>query len=502
MADKKYDVAIIGAGFSGPILAAKIAEKGVQRGTRDRLKVALIEAGPYLKDTPRPGYGSPVRRRNFTNLGGADPLYHSADGSARLVGGSSLHWQASAFLPFPIDYIHWQKETGVDWTEENLREAVAETRREFSVHPYPDAVNTKGNRLFYDVARQMGYDPQRQEGARRNCIYCGYCQAGVMCKYESRVSTLVTYIPKAEKHGVDILADTTVEKILIDAKGGRGVARGLICRDKTSTYEMQASRIILACGYKDTPMLLMRSGYGPPEWGGNPITVVNPNIGKHIDGHPSIPGISAIFDDFIGGDGVVGTVRGYFMIQDVRPDGEGRLMWRADLGGGEPPDVAALNAFAPDFGREHKKYMRDKGTFRTGTLNPAMAKSLGRWNMDPAGKLVYKGDHSLVVKRSRDSLEIAHEILTKMGARKITPRERPANINEGTGGSHLVGSCRAGVDPKTSVVNLNFESHDVDNLFIVDASVIPRVTTGNTGTPQAAVTVFGAERIIKNHFSG
>ena len=501
MAESTYDVAIIGAGFSGPILAAKIAEKGVNPRTKDRLKVALIEAGPYFKGDPRPGYGSPVRRQRFTNLGGPDPTLHWEDGSAKLVGGSSLHWQASAFLPFPIDYVHWQKETGVDWTEETFRGAVEETRREFNIHEYPEAVNTRGNKLFYQVARQMGYAPVRQSGARRNCIYCGYCNAGVMCKYDSRSNTLVSYIPKAEKHGVDILADTNVEKILIDAKGERGVARGLICRNKTSTYEMKADHIILACGWDRTPLLLMRSGYGPADWPANPITVVNPNIGKHIDGHPTIPGISALFDEPMG-DGDVGTVRGYFMIHDDRADGEGRVLFRADLGGGDVPEVAAVNVFAPQFGLEHKKFMREKGVFRTGSLNPAMAKSPGRWSIDPVKRIVYQGDHSMTIRRAKEALAISHAILTKMGARKITPIDIPVTINSETRGSHLVGSCRAGVDPKTSVVNLDFESHDVDNLFICDASVIPRVTTGNTGTPQAAVTVFGAERIVERHFKG
>ena len=68
MAETKYDVAIVGAGFSGPILAAKIAEKGVHPQTGDRLKIALIEAGPYFPGDPRPGYGSPLRRQMFTNL--------------------------------------------------------------------------------------------------------------------------------------------------------------------------------------------------------------------------------------------------------------------------------------------------------------------------------------------------------------------------------------------------------------------------------------------------
>ncbi len=37
---------------------------------------------------------------------------------------------------------YWEKETGVDWTEDNLREAVAEIRRVYNVHPFPDEVGT------------------------------------------------------------------------------------------------------------------------------------------------------------------------------------------------------------------------------------------------------------------------------------------------------------------------------------------------------------------------
>ncbi len=319
-----------------------------------------------------------------------------------------------------------------------------------------------------------------------------------MCRYDSRSSSL-GYIDKALKHGVDILADTEVQRVIIEARGKRGVANGLICRDAESTYEIAADHIIMACGFRNTPKLLMRSGYGPPDWAGNPITVVNPNIGKHIDGHPRIPGISAIFDEPVG-DGSVAAVRGYFLILDDRKDALGRLLIRADLGGGAYPQTAALNTWAPEFGKDHKRWMKGGGIFRTGTMNPAMAKGAGRWSFDPQGNLVYGGDHSVVIRRAHEGLEIAHGILTEMGASEITSKDVPARINSATRGSHLVGSCRAGTDPATSVVNPYFESHDVDHLYICDASVIPRVTTGNTGTPQAAVTVFGAARIVARHF--
>ncbi len=110
------------------------------------------------------------------------------------------------------------------------------------------------------------------------------------------------------------------------------------------------------------------------------------------------------------------------------------------------------------------------------------------------------GDHTLTLRRFKEGGEKAREILERMGAGRITP---PATLRmtPQTRGEHRVGSCRAGLDPETSVVNPYFESHNVENLLICDGSVIPRVSTGPSGTPQASVTVFAADRIIERHFS-
>ena len=118
----------------------------------------------------------------------------------------------------------------------------------------------------------------------------------------------------------------------------------------------------------------------------------------------------------------------------------------------------------------------------------------------PGWKTSLWGDHSLTLRRVKEGSQIAREVLEQMGAAQIRSARIPSNLSPRTGGSHRVGSCRAGVDPKTSVVNPYFESHDVDNLFVCDGSAIPRVTTGNTGTPQASITVFAASRLIERHF--
>jgi choline dehydrogenase-like flavoprotein len=322
----------------------------------------------------------------------------------------------------------------------------------------------------------------------------------MMCKYDSRASTVVTYIPVAEKNGVEIIPDTYVEKILIDRQGERGVARGLVCSSGGSSYELEADKIIVSGGFMGSPLLLMRSGYGPREWRGNPIIVENPNVGQHIDGHARTPGVSALFDEPMG-DGDLANIGGYYMIHDEQADGEGRLLFRAGFGSMRLPSQAALNSYAPWYGREHKKWIKEKGILRTGSLSPSNSKPSGRWYIDPDGQLLYGGDHSRTIRRAKEGRAIAYEILEKMGGKQISSLDTPVTITPRTGGSHKVGSCRAGEDPKTSVVNQYFESHDVDNLLVCDGSAIPRVTTGNTGTPQASLTVFAAGRMIKRHFS-
>ena len=88
-------------------------------------------------------------------------------------------------------------------------------------------------------------------------------------------------------------------------------------------------------------------------------------------------------------------------------------------------------------------------------------------------------------------------MLKKMGAREILGMDRPVRVY------HLeafVGSCIVGTDPQRSVVNPYFESHDIDGLFICDASVVPRAASQGYAGTVATVALFGADRIVERHF--
>ena len=125
-----YDVLIVGGGMAGCVLATRIAEHGLNPKTGEKLKIAMLERGPYFKGEARFGYGIPLRRQLFTNITqefregdryAAKKVRRGIGAETAAVGGASLHWDAHTQVPFDLDYGAWAEETGVDWTADKLR---------------------------------------------------------------------------------------------------------------------------------------------------------------------------------------------------------------------------------------------------------------------------------------------------------------------------------------------------------------------------------------------
>jgi choline dehydrogenase-like flavoprotein len=77
----------------------------------------------------------------------------------------------------------------------------------------------------------------------------------------------------------------------------------------------------------------------------------------------------------------------------------------------------------------------------------------------------------------------------------IDPNEGDKNAFDGAG--HVMGTCRMGKNPKTSVVDAQCRAHDHRNLFIVGASVFPTVGSPNPTLTLAALALRAAEDIGK-----
>ena len=63
---------------------------------------------------------------------------------------------------------------------------------------------------------------------------------------------------------------------------------------------------------------------------------------------------------------------------------------------------------------------------------------------------------------------------------------------------HPCGSCKMGPNKKTSVVSNRLKVHDTENLWVVDASVFPNITSGNINAPVIMTAYIGGNLILED----
>jgi choline dehydrogenase-like flavoprotein len=288
---KEYDLIVVGAGMAGIIAAARIAEKGIHPKTGDRLRIALIEAGPHLLNgTVHHGYGNPRLRQlvpqvlweEFSN----GPLVKNWPWSTaermKIVGGCSVHWGAHANAPFDVDYENWSA-MGIDWTKQSMKEALDDVVQGLHFHADPDEAFSRGERMFREAAQSLGYKVEPLLTPRKNCFYCGFHNSGQGCKYDVK-GTSLWYLPTALANGVELIDNAEVKKVMIEKQGAGGIVKGVYYEKDGQIQQAQADKVIVSGGAYGSPVLLAKSGYGPKEELGNDLIVENPNVGRNLDG--------------------------------------------------------------------------------------------------------------------------------------------------------------------------------------------------------------------------
>ena len=522
--EESYDVIVVGAGFAGAIVAAKMAKEGVNPTNGERLRVALIEGGPYYRGKPKWGYGISSRRQMFTHIpqdmrlrtGRAVDTRYGWWGRFQGVGGGSLEWGAKGHPPDANDYEWWHRETGVDWTKEKMQPAIDELLRMWNSHTVPDSFLQEYHFRFKEVVESMGYKTQKILIHKKNCIMCGtHYEAQPQCRYDAKMSTLLSHIPIAEDYGVEILPNTTVEQVLIEKRGADHVVTGLWYTEEGASTQKASAKSIILSGGLNTALLLYRSGYGPSDLLGDKLIVENTNVGSNLEGHPRARDytITARFEDLVvhePGDGNFG----FWFLDDEDSGGSERLFIcsGADTLGTSfwGAQSYALSQWAPSFGHQHKDWMRKNwqewkhiaaDPFYLGPLVAHSHTSTPKTRILPDGLFRYDLEHPIIQKRAAECRELLRTIFQKMGAKEIR-EEKDANVRRTGGIIHEVGACRAGTDRSNSVINSDFECHDINNLFIADCTAVPRQTSlWSGGTVAAVIGTYGAQRIIKNHFS-
>ena len=162
--------------------------------------------------------------------------------------------------------------------------------------------------------------------------------------------------------------------------------------------------------------------------------------------------------------------------------------------GGLPPD-------GPQWGSEYKKALQRDFT-RTmilmghGTSLPLENNSISlddtvkdAWGL-PAMRVTYK-DHPDDLKTARFFQDRSLEILEAAGA--LEKWSYP--VTESNFGVHLLGTCRMGNDPKTSVIDADHRTHDIPNLFLCDGSSFVTSGRGQPTETIQALAFRAADRI-------
>jgi choline dehydrogenase-like flavoprotein len=117
---------------------------------------------------------------------------------------------------------------------------------------------------------------------------------------------------------------------------------------------------------------------------------------------------------------------------------------------------------------------------------------------DPNSRVLWRNGQ--VVLDGRRTNTRAHDLLVQRLKTAMRRAGWPITLARGfpkSKPSHQCGTARMGADPASSVVDANLKAHDLDNLYIVDASVLPTSAAVNPSLTIAALALRAGEHIAK-----
>jgi choline dehydrogenase-like flavoprotein len=326
---------------------------------------------------------------------------------------------------------------------------------------------------------------------------------GFGCEANAKSSTLVSMIPIAEASGhCEIRPLSTVFKI---ETNDQGRVTEVVYLDANGQQQAQKARaVVIAANGAETPRLLLLS-----ESARSPDGLANSSgiVGKYLMGnghsvthaafeHPlnefkSVQ-VTRIVHDFYEHDPARGFYGGGGM--DARPFLDSTPIMHALSG--LPPDT-------PSWGSGYKQMLRHYFTRKMAVLSSTTSVPLERNNitLDPTHKddkgrasirMTYM-DHDDDLAMALFLQDRAVEILEAAGANEVWRND----ITGGTIQAHLLGTCRMGNDPTTSVVDKYHRTHDVSNLFICDGSSFVSSGRGQPTMTIQALAFRAAEHIAE-----
>ncbi|CAG0999694.1 cholesterol oxidase [Myxococcaceae bacterium] len=485
---ERADVCVIGSGGGGAVVAALLAEAG--------LDVVVLEQGHFWTSRDFDQRENEMMPRLFEEAG----MRLTSDGSitilqGRNVGGSTVHNLCYAFrAPTPILDL-WRRDHGLDSiSEASLKASFDRVEKSLKVKPIREDEVNELNRRIRSGAEKLGYSGFVTKHNREGCVRSGYCILG--CSYDAKQSMLVTYVPRAEAAGARIYANARAERIETLAGRAAGVSGRVVDHSgrPLGHVSVRAPVVVLAAGAINSPDLWLRSD----------LPNTSRQAGRNLHLHPSVM-VAGFFGEPI--DAYRGIPQSYYVDEfiDLAKDPHSGYVLMPIVGF---PVLTASSL--PGFGKRHSRWMRDYA--RLGgllvLLHDRSAGSVAPGSAPGRPAISYTlepGDATLLA----DGLARSAEVLFAGGAERCLVPFVPDGLEIGPdddlsvvtgrgvsqGGiliasTHPQSTLRMGGDPASSVVNDFGESHEVPGLFVADMSVFPT----SLGAPPQITTAALADR--------
>ena len=514
----KYDYIIIGSGFGGAMAAYTLAKKDKNILVIDRGKWPVrddscwdeirlhIKNPMYRGETP-----FYVDQKETKKDAKIDEMWSddTVGGMSTLYGAVSFRMREEDFLGAPSQDNERDSSSAWPYTYKNLEPyyekaekllGIAGIRGKDITEP-PDRADylhapstklSKPSKKLWAAAEKLKLHPFFLPMAinfsgmygKNKCILCSTCDH-YLCKIEAKNDLATIILPATAEQGVSILPETRALKI--NCTKHRAVSVDLIDQRSGKKFSVKGDNIILSGGALYSPYLLLASGI-------DKITGSD-SIGRYLMRHANgvVAGIFmsksnpekvlqkqiGIPDYYHGDPKGKGAPNGpWGMIQDVSSIGKGVIKANAPFG------LKNIAAVVSEYLINLLCIAEDTPQYE----NRVYADFSKRDKFDSPLLKIYHRYSERDLNARAALYAKAKTILRKAGA--LFFYTMPIETF-----SHGLGTCRMGKDAASSVVDANCKVHGMDNLYVIDGSVMPSGGSVNPSLTIAALSIKAAERL-------